>query len=136
MTSTATPHPQLNAIGLVVTDMAATIAFYRRLGLAFPDGAESEGHVETRLPGGLRLMLDTVEIVRSFDRSWHGPSGGHRVALAFSCAAASDVDSVHRQLVSAGYRSHLDPFDAVWGMRYASVLDPDGNPAELFAPLS
>jgi hypothetical protein len=25
--------------------------------------------------------------------------------------------------------------DAFWGQRYATVLDPDGNPVDLFAPL-
>jgi uncharacterized glyoxalase superfamily protein PhnB len=27
------------------------------------------------------------------------------------------------------------PFDAFWGQRYATVLDPDGNTVDLFAPL-
>ena len=33
--------PQLDVFGVVVKDMARSIGFYRRLGLAFPDGAES-----------------------------------------------------------------------------------------------
>ena len=37
--------------------------------------------------------------------------------------------------MSAGHRSHLAPFDAFWGQRYATLLDPDGNPVDLFAPL-
>ncbi|MGB5655838.1 MAG: glyoxalase, partial [Acidimicrobiia bacterium] len=27
------------------------------------------------------------------------------------------------------------PFDAFWGQRYATVLDPDGNGVDLFAPI-
>jgi len=87
------------------------------------------------LPAGGRLMVDTVETIRSFDPSWHAPSGSHRVGLAFACDSPSDVDAVFGKLVAAGHEGHLEPWDAVWGQRYASVHDPDGNSVELFAPL-
>jgi uncharacterized glyoxalase superfamily protein PhnB len=126
--------PALDALGLVVADMSATLAFYRRLGLDLPAGADTEDHVEVTAAGGLRLMFDTVDLVRSFSE-WEPPSGGHRVALAFLCASPTEVDATHDDLVAAGHRSHLPPFDAFWGQRYATVLDPDGNPVDLFAPL-
>ena len=37
--------------------------------------------------------------------------------------------------VSLGHEGHKPPWDAFWGMRYAIVHDPDGNPVDLFAPL-
>ena len=37
--------------------------------------------------------------------------------------------------MAAGHRGHLEPFDAFWGQRYATVLDPDGNGVDLYAPL-
>lgn len=64
---------KLDVVGVVVGDMGASLAFYRSLGLEFPEGAETEGHVETTLPGGLRLAFDTVEVMRSFDESWSPP---------------------------------------------------------------
>ena len=128
--------PRLDVVGMVVTDMAATLAFYRRLGLEIPDGAESEGHVEAALPGGLRLAFDTVEVIRSFDPEWQPPSGGHRMSHAFLCDSPADVDARFRELVDAGYRTHKEPWDAFWGQRYAEVLDPEGNVVDLFAPLS
>jgi uncharacterized glyoxalase superfamily protein PhnB len=91
--------------------------------------------VEVTLPGGLRLAWDTVEVVRSFS-TWEPPQGGHRIGLAFLCDDAAEVDTRHGELVEAGYRSHLAPFDAFWGQRYATVLDPDDNPVDLFAPLA
>ena len=124
--------PRFDAIGMVVADMAATLAFYRELGLEFPEGAENEGHVETTLPGGIRLMFDTIEVVQSFSE-YHPPSGGHRMGLAFRCDDAAEVDRTHARLVASGHRSALDPFDAFWGQRYATVLDPDDNPVDLFA---
>lgn len=33
--------PQLDVIGIVVTDMSASVAFYRRLGLDFPEGSSN-----------------------------------------------------------------------------------------------
>ena len=129
--------PKLDVVGMVVTDMAATLAFYRRLGLEIPEGAENEphGHVEATLPGGLRLAWDTVEVIRSFDPEWQPPAGGHRMSLAFLCDSPADVDERFRELVDAGYRAHKEPWDAFWGQRYAEVLDPDGNVVDLFAPL-
>ncbi|MGY0231044.1 VOC family protein [Longispora urticae] len=127
--------PQLNMVGLVVADMAATLAFYRRLGLDLPPEADAEPHVEYTLPGGLRLGWDTVDVVRSFDPEWTAPTGGHRIALAFLCATPAEVDKAHADLVADGYRSHKEPWDAFWGQRYAVVLDPDGNAVDLFAAL-
>ena len=33
---------------------------------------------------------------------------------------------MHAELSELGAGSHLAPFDAFWGQRYATVLDPDG----------
>jgi catechol 2,3-dioxygenase-like lactoylglutathione lyase family enzyme len=127
--------PRFDVIGLVVSDLGASLAFYRRLGLVFPEGAESLPHVEAELPGGLRLALDTEETVRSFHTGWQPPSGGGRVSLAFRCDSPAEVDHLYEELVSAGHHGELKPWDAVWGMRYAVVHDPDGNGVDLFATL-
>lgn len=126
---------RLDLIGIVVDDMAATVAFYRRLGLEFAEGAESEGHVEVMLAGGLRLAWDTAEVIRSFDPEWMPPKGSSPFALAFLVDSPAEVDALHGQLVAAGAPSHLEPFDAFWGQRYASVRDPDGYGVDIFAPL-
>ncbi|MFF8841707.1 VOC family protein [Streptomyces sp. NPDC015127] len=125
--------PRLDAVGLVVSDMAASLAFYRRLGLDVPAGADSAPHAEATLPSGLRVLWDTEETVRSFDHGWTAPSGGDRTGLCFRCESPAEVDAVYDELVSAGYRGHLKPWDAVWGQRYAVVLDPDGMGVSLFA---
>jgi catechol 2,3-dioxygenase-like lactoylglutathione lyase family enzyme len=126
---------QFAAIGLVVADMGRALAFYRALGLDAPTDADDQPHVDVPLPNGARLMFDTIDTIRSFDPGWAPPTGDHRVALAFACDGPSDVDGVFAKLVGAGYEPHLEPWDAFWGQRYASVHDPDGNSVELFAPL-
>ncbi|MER6620497.1 MULTISPECIES: VOC family protein [unclassified Streptomyces] len=127
---------RFDAIGMVVSDMAASVAFYRRLGFAFPEGAETQGHVEAELPGGLRLLLDTEEVVRSFHTGWEPPSGGGRTSLALRCDGPAEVDTLFAEMVDAGSGFELKPWDAVWGQRYAVLLDPDGNGVDLFAPLA
>jgi catechol 2,3-dioxygenase-like lactoylglutathione lyase family enzyme len=126
---------RFDAIGLVVADMGRALAFYRTLGLDVPADADDQPHVDVPLPTGSRLMLDTVETIHSFDPNWSPPTGGSRTALAFACDSPSDVDAVFAELVGAGYEGHLEPWDAFWGQRYASVRDPDGNGVDLFAPL-
>ena len=126
---------RLELIGLVVQDMARSLAFYRQLDLELPPDADQQPHVETTLPGGLRLAWDTVETIRSFDPDWAAPSGGSRVALAFGLGRPADVDQTYDKLVSLGYDGHKQPWDAFWGQRYALIHDPDGNSVELFAPV-
>jgi catechol 2,3-dioxygenase-like lactoylglutathione lyase family enzyme len=48
--------PQLNALGIVASDVAASIRFYHRLGLDVPD-TPGEGHVDTFLPNGVPVDL-------------------------------------------------------------------------------
>ncbi|MGW2614993.1 VOC family protein [Streptomyces sp. NPDC001500] len=126
---------RFDAIGLVVSDMAASVSFYRRLGFAFAEGAEREPHTEAELPGALRLLLDTEDTIRSFHPRWQPPSGGARSSLVLRCDSPADVDTVYGELVGAGHHGELKPFDAFWGQRYAVVLDPDGNGVDLYAPL-
>jgi catechol 2,3-dioxygenase-like lactoylglutathione lyase family enzyme len=126
---------RLDLVGIIVEDMARALAFYRRLGLNVPPNAESESHVEAVLPGGLRIAWDTVDLMRSIDPSWTLPTGGQRIGLAFACDDPAEVDATYAALIADGYRSHHEPWDAFWGQRYAVVLDPDGNPVDLFAAL-
>lgn len=125
--------PRLDVIGLVVADLAGTIAFYRHLGLEFV--LETEDHAECELPGGIRLMLDTEELTRSFTPGWSRPSGSPRVAFAFQVDTPSEVDDLFHKLVAAGYQGEREPWDAFWGQRYATVLDPNGNGVDLYARL-
>ena len=125
--------PDLAAIGIVTRDMAESVRFYRTLGVDVPD--PDGHHLDARLPSGVRLMWDTVELIRQIDPGWTDPQG-QGIALAFECTSPAEVDDVHARLVEAGFRSKHEPYDAFWGQRYATVYDPDGYAVDLFAPLS
>jgi len=125
--------PQLNAVGIVASDMATSIRFYRLLGLDVPETPD-EGHVDTFLPNGVRFMLDSEDDVLSFRPDWTRETG-NQVALAFECESAAEVDAVYARIVAAGFDGDKDPWDAVWKQRYAQLRDPDGVPVDLYAPL-
>jgi catechol 2,3-dioxygenase-like lactoylglutathione lyase family enzyme len=124
--------PQLNAIGIVASDLAESIRFYRLLGLDVPETPDG-GHIDAFLPNGVRFMLDTEETVRSFDATWTRATG-NQLGLAFECASPAEVDEIYARVTGAGFHGEREPFDAFWGQRYASVLDPDGVPVDLYAP--
>jgi catechol 2,3-dioxygenase-like lactoylglutathione lyase family enzyme len=125
--------PQLNAIGIVASDMASSIRFYRLLGIDVPETPD-EGHVDTFLPNGVRFMLDSEDTVRSFRPEWERATG-NQIGLALECGNAAEVDETYARMIGAGFDGEKEPWDAVWGQRYAQLRDPDGVPVDLYAAL-
>jgi uncharacterized glyoxalase superfamily protein PhnB len=125
---------QPDMIGIVVREMHSALRFYRLLGLDIPADAEKEDHVEV-IANGYRLAWDTEALIQGFSPDWVEPVG-QRVSLAFRCESPQAVDALYSQLVAAGYTGRKAPWDAFWGQRYATILDPDRNAVDLFAPLS
>jgi predicted lactoylglutathione lyase len=125
--------PQLNALGIVVGEMAQSIRFYRLLGVDVPETPE-EGHIDMFLPNGVRFMLDSEEIVQSFRPDWTRETG-NQVGIAFECASPAEVDEIYARVVAAGFHGEKEPWDAFWGQRYAQLQDPDGVGVDLYAAL-
>ena len=123
-----------SAIGLVASDLARTLSSYRALGPDIP--ADSEPHVEVTLAGWFRILFDPESTIKSFDPDWTpAQAGSPRAALAFECADPAEVDATFAAMTAAGFDGHLEPWDAFWGQRYATLRDPDGNGVDLFAAL-
>ena len=125
--------PQLNAIGIVASNMAESIRFYRLVGLDVPETPD-ESHVDTFLPNGVRFMLDSEETVRSFKEDWRRETG-NQIGLALECESAAEVDETFARVAAAGFDAEKEPWDAFWGQRYAQLRDPDGVPVDLYASL-
>lgn len=125
---------RLDAIGIVSSDLAASLRFYALLGVPVPDFDATEDHLEATLPNGIRLMWDSLDLIKQLDKNWQSPVG-QRTGMAFHCGNAAGVDSVFASVLAAGFKGSMEPFDAFWGQRYAQVVDPDGNKVDLFAPL-
>ena len=126
---------RLDAIGIVVSDMAKALAFYRQLGLDVPASADGRGARRGR------AARWSAADVRRRGRDPLVPPG-----LDARCAAGVRTSRSPFPTPRAwtrctpswwrpGTRASSAPFDAFWGQRYAVVLDPDGNGVDLFAPL-
>ncbi|MCU4182935.1 VOC family protein [Acidiferrimicrobium sp. IK] len=125
--------PILDQINLVVSDMEATVAFYRRLGLSIPDTDPmfQSHHRSAQFPGGVGFDIDSVEFARHWDKGWRSGAG----VIGFRLSSRDEVDSTYADLTSAGYTGQQEHYDAFWGARYAIVEDPDGNPVGLMSPV-
>jgi predicted lactoylglutathione lyase len=113
-------------VGIVVEDMARSLAFYRSLGLDIPWGAEEQGHVEVEIGGGVVLFWDAV-FAGSYDPDRDEPKGGYRILPEFFVESEREVDTRYGELVAEGYRGHKAPFQTHFGAYMAMVEDPDGN---------
>jgi uncharacterized glyoxalase superfamily protein PhnB len=125
--------PELNAIGIAVSDMARSIRYYRLLGLDVPETPGAD-HVDAFLPNGVRFMLDSEDVMRSFREDWTRQTG-NQIGVALECASPAEVDELYAQVTGAGFRGEKEPWDAFWGQRYALLLDPDGVEVSLYAAL-
>jgi catechol 2,3-dioxygenase-like lactoylglutathione lyase family enzyme len=128
----------LNTVSLVVKDMAATIAFYRRLGLDIPQDsvwlASGVGHhVTVKMPNGFNLDFDSEAMTKAYDAAWKPGLGGN--AIIFHVPSREAIDEIYADMTSAGYHGHLAPFDAFWGARYAVIDDPDRNHVGIMSPM-
>ncbi|HKA28301.1 MAG TPA: VOC family protein [Candidatus Binatia bacterium] len=128
--------PVLAQLNLVVADMAATVRFYRRLGLTIDDRHPfAAHHLEAAMPGGFLLEFDSIEFARRWDTGWRGQPGATRNVIGFNLPSRQAVDAVYADLTGVGYAGQQPPCDAFWGARYAVVEDPDGNPVGLMSPI-
>jgi uncharacterized glyoxalase superfamily protein PhnB len=118
---------------LVVTDMEASVAFYRKLGLAIPDTDPQwqDHHRTAAVPNGIDFDLDSSEFARYWNQGWQRGMG----VLGFRVGSREQVDEIYQDLVEAGYRGQQPPYDAFWGARYAVVEDPDGNAVGIMSPV-
>jgi catechol 2,3-dioxygenase-like lactoylglutathione lyase family enzyme len=127
--------PVFDQFNLVVSDMDATVAFYRRLGLTIDDTLPewASHHRAATQPGGIDLDIDSITFARQWDRGF--PARGAMGVLGFRLDSRGAVDDTYNDLVGAGYVGQQPPYDAFWGARYAVVQDPDGNAVGLMSPI-
>lgn len=123
---------KLDMIGLTCRDIAASLAFYKLLGVNTP--TEWEGpYCETTLEGGIRLSWNDERMIREVEGEHFVEPKGQRTGLAFLFESPAGVDAKYDELVAAGYVGVMPPWDAFWGQRYARISDPDSAVVDLFA---
>jgi catechol 2,3-dioxygenase-like lactoylglutathione lyase family enzyme len=132
----APQRPQFDGVNLVVTDMDASVAFYRRLGITIPDqGPWDSDHRTAEASDGASFEMDSTTFAPRWNSGWPGTAGRGAAVFGFRVATREDVDRIHDDLVASGSTSQQAPYDAFWGARYAIVEDPDGNAVGLMSPM-
>src|ERR1044072_9333914 len=125
---------KLNAVGTNSKNLKETAKFYTILGFEFPEIAGNEEHIEAiTKEGSARLMIDSAEMVKEI--LGEAPRPGNHSSFAVEYDSPKEVDEICTNLKSAGYKIFKEPWDAVWGQRYAIVEDPDGYKVDLYASL-
>jgi catechol 2,3-dioxygenase-like lactoylglutathione lyase family enzyme len=137
----AKAKPVLDQLNVVSADPAASVAFYRRLGVDIAEAAiwrtaTGAHHVNAR-SGEIDFELDST----AFAQVWNPSCCGRgdlkgRVVLGFRVVSREAVDEVYTEMTAAGYVGLQPPHDAFWGARYAIVEDPDGIAVGLMSPIS
>ena len=129
-------RPVLKGINLIVKDMDATVAFYRRLGLDIPDTdpAWQAHHRTAAMPDGLNLDFDSYEFAQKWNHGCGSGGTGGAYVVGFRLGSREAVDELYQELTNAGSGAQQAPYDAFWGARYAIVEDPDGNAVGLMSP--
>ncbi len=125
----------LHTVGITVKDLGTSLSFYRTLGLDIPAGQENEHHVEFTSADGYSIGFIPESTMLQTNPNWQAPTGDNRISLQFACATPAQVDETYDRLITAGYKSFKEPWDAFWGQRFAQVIDPDGNNVAFFADL-
>jgi catechol 2,3-dioxygenase-like lactoylglutathione lyase family enzyme len=137
--------PILDQINLVCSDTDASLAFYRRLGVDFPEdrvwrtptGAHHSSAADESADRSIGFDIDSTAFAQHWNSGWKGRTDlSGRVVVGFRVPARTDVDEVFRDMVGAGYRGLQEPWDAFWGARYAIIEDPDGIAVGLMSPVS
>ncbi len=104
---------EINAITLVVVDMAASVRFYERLGF-------------TTVFGGPATEFTSLSIGDNFVNLQHtgeAPGTGWGRVIFH----VESPDDIHATATNHGYPAETEPADAPWGERYFHILDPDGH---------
>jgi len=138
-------RPVVNQLNIVSGDPAASIEFYRRLGVEIPEenvwrtpsGIHHVNSAEQNSEGTVCVEIDSTKFAQLWNPAWRDqPDLRGRIVIGFSVPTRGAVDDVYRAMIGAGHRGLRDPHDAFWGARYAILEDPDGIAVGIMSPMS
>jgi uncharacterized glyoxalase superfamily protein PhnB len=136
------PRARFGGIDVISKDFMKSVAFYRALGVDIPEDKiwkndDGPQHLDLKLVDdgkfGVGLDIDSESLTAGYSPNWNENAG---CMLSFRVDSSEDVDALHDHLVSLGHPSHLAPWDAFWGARFAIVVDPDGNHVSIMGPMA
>ena len=106
------PGPSLNQVTVGSTNYAASVDFYKALGLQQIVDSPSNGYARFEVPNGATFSIHESEDI------------GTSTVVYFE---SKRLDAWVSELVSEGFAFEQMPQDESWGWREARLLDPSGN---------
>jgi catechol 2,3-dioxygenase-like lactoylglutathione lyase family enzyme len=124
-------------INLIVRNMDASLAFYRRIGVDIPETAiwktpSGIHHMSLKSTGSFDFAFDSHKLARAYNQGFAAERG--KVLIGFRLPSREAVDATYADLTAHEHQGLQPPYDVFWGARFAIVEDPDGNPVGLMSP--
>jgi hydroxymethylpyrimidine/phosphomethylpyrimidine kinase len=110
--------PSLNQVTVGCNNYAASVGFYRALGLQQIVDSPSNGYARFEVPNGVTFSVHASADI------------GTSTVVYFE---SKRLDSWVNELVSEGFSFDQMPQDEDWGWREARLLDPSGNVVCLYS---
>ncbi|WP_137290482.1 VOC family protein [Natronorubrum halophilum] len=127
--------PSLHQSLLMVSDLDASVAFYRDIvGLEPDEIADGNAEFDT---GHCTLVLEEdfdPEVLDAFGLDEPGDERGRGVIVAIDVGDPEAVDTVCQRAAEADETVRMEPTDVEWGRRMALLSDPDDYTVEISAP--
>ncbi len=128
-------------INVVVSDMAATVEFFRLLELDVPEpfewpaGSGAEHIDDIPSEAHCYMAFDNHPMATIWTDGLQPARSGVNVVVGLMVKTRDDVDRLYERVRAAGHPVGQEPYDAFFGSRYAIVIDPDGNHVGLKSPI-
>ena len=139
------PRARFGGIDVVTKDFMQSVEFYRAMGVDIPEDkiwSDDNGpqHLDLKLVDdgkfGVGLDIDSESLTLGYSPAWaESAAKGAAIMVSFRVDSREDVDALHDHMVSLGHASHLAPWDAFWGARFAIIVDPNGNHVSIMGPM-
>jgi catechol 2,3-dioxygenase-like lactoylglutathione lyase family enzyme len=116
------PIQHISAVTFAVRDMAVSVEFYEKCGLAVIYGGPDAPFTSLQSGEAYVNLIATP----GYKAHWWGRAIFH----------VDSADEQYRRVTAAGLSPHEPPKDAIWGERFFHITDPDGHElsfAELLA---
>lgn len=123
---------RLDGLGLLVSDMAKMIRFYRDV-LGFEiEEKEDADNVYLIKDGVLFLLYGRKDFEKMTDKKYEYVKGlnGHS-EIALYVDTFEEVDTAYKDAIAKGATPVLAPTTEPWGQRTCYIADPEGNLIEI-----
>lgn len=119
--------PRMIFISLPVTDLTASVAFYKAIGFTSNPHFSDDTAACMVWSEAIKVMLLTHEKWRTFTTRPIPPSTSSEVALNLSCDSRESVDAMNEAAAANGGTADINPVQDHGFMYGRDMADPDGH---------